>query len=315
MLPPSLPNVPASAPASPGPNQHDQPSFRLPFRVRLTGAQLTNIGFVLAACLGALVSALYLFKGGEVFQEVAAWPRELFYGRPTPVPTATAPGVNRLIEPGAKDQQIEQDSSGDPFPATEKLLNLNPISGPAIQPNNRTTGAPFSSPSDLNGLNTLSPGGDALSRSLAQSASSVSQAARSLATGSASTGVANTTQTLANQPNSLASADTVSTAKKPRGLTSRRLGVSSNTLRPGASRTMSATSSNARKTSASGAAPSVPSSARTMSPGNQNASLRLAQPLSAAMPAIPNLGHSAGSFGAGGIGMGGGQGIGHVGGR
>src|SRR4051794_279333 len=53
-----------------------------PSRFKVSISQITNVAFVLAACLGAVVSALYFIRGGELLQEVAAWPRELFYGRP-----------------------------------------------------------------------------------------------------------------------------------------------------------------------------------------------------------------------------------------
>src|SRR5437868_2969629 len=66
-----------------------------PSRLKLSLSQLVNIGFVLVACLGGVISALYFIRGGELFQEVSTWPRELFYGRPVlrPSPSPIAPGT------------------------------------------------------------------------------------------------------------------------------------------------------------------------------------------------------------------------------
>src|SRR5207248_10007281 len=104
------------------------------------------------------------------FQEVAAWPRELFYSRPTPVPTATAPYRSSAAQPALREQPTERNDSGDPFSPTEQLLNLDPISRSPIRPNGRTTSALVPSSSNLSGLNMFPPGGDALSRSLMQAA-------------------------------------------------------------------------------------------------------------------------------------------------
>jgi hypothetical protein len=135
-------------------------------RFELTVAQLTNVGFVLAACLGAAVSALYLVKGGEIFQEVAAWPRELFHGRPA------------IRAPSRMEAAPErrEDDAGDPFSSTAKLLKLN-SAAPSFRPNNVSSSPFAASDQALNHLNMPAPGGDALSRGLMQGAATPNAAA------------------------------------------------------------------------------------------------------------------------------------------
>jgi len=120
-------------------------------------SQITNIGFVLAACLGAVVSALYFIRGGELFQEVSAWPRELFYGRPVPGPPAA---LIATIPKGSKDE------SGDPFSPTSRLLSPDSL----VSTQSKSNGASYERP--FSRLNMPAPGGDALSRSLIQNGSS-----------------------------------------------------------------------------------------------------------------------------------------------
>lgn len=152
-------------------------------RVRMTLAQLTNIGFVLVACLGALISAAYLFKGGELIQEVAAWPRELFYGRPTPVPKPSPPHDSKRSAAFSTIRTVAvADESGDPFSSARKLLSLSPSPDSSLPPNGASSGAPFStSQPTLNSLNTPVPGGDSLSRALTQAAPSLAQPGSSTA--------------------------------------------------------------------------------------------------------------------------------------
>ena len=141
--------------------------------VKITGEQVTNVAFVIAACLGAVISAAFLFKGGEVFQEVAAWPRELFYGRPSPAPHATANNSGPLGTDANIQSSPSPSDTGDPFSPTSKLLNLNPFPE-ASRPNSRPSGVPFSAPSNFDRLNMMAPPNDTLSRGLG-AASTVAQ--------------------------------------------------------------------------------------------------------------------------------------------
>jgi hypothetical protein len=129
-------------------------------KLKVSIAQATNVAFVLVACLGALVSVLYFIKGGELLQEVAAWPRELFYGRPASRPQT--PAIKAPAITGSKDE------SGDPFLPASKLLGLNSSPAAPVRPNGPVP-APFStSPSVFNKLGRPAPGGDAFSRGLTQ---------------------------------------------------------------------------------------------------------------------------------------------------
>lgn len=151
------------------------PSAERPSGVKITWSQLTNIGFVLASCLGALVSVLYLIRGSDLFQDVSAWPRELFYGRPAPSPAAS---VIAPLTTSSKDE------SGDPFSPTSRLLTLNPPIWTGNQPNSPSSSTPFAS-APFNRLGMPAPGGDALSRSLTESvpASAQSDVSAASATG------------------------------------------------------------------------------------------------------------------------------------
>src|ERR1043166_8589722 len=55
---------------------------KLPPPSQLTRAHWTNIAFVVVACIGALISAVYFFNGGELFRQAAMWPGELLYSPP-----------------------------------------------------------------------------------------------------------------------------------------------------------------------------------------------------------------------------------------
>ena len=139
-------------------------------RVRLTGAQWTNLAFVVCACLGALFSAAYLFKGGEILQEVAAWPRELFHGHPIPAAPVQSdnPGiVGEILPPQLANQAIAtRNDSGDPFSPAIKLLN--PPHTAALRPNGTRTNAPSSL--FFKQLNMPLSTGDNLSNALTQGA-------------------------------------------------------------------------------------------------------------------------------------------------
>src|ERR1700736_427536 len=50
--------------------------------LHLSREHWTNIAFVVAACLGALLSAVYFFNGAELFRQAAMWPGELLYSAP-----------------------------------------------------------------------------------------------------------------------------------------------------------------------------------------------------------------------------------------
>src|SRR4051812_3410495 len=103
------------ATGEPGPPPPLQPR-RLRRRIRLSAAQLANVGFVIAACIGAVVSLVYLLKGGEVLQEVARWPRELFYGRPAAIARTSLAANGGLLDRSGKNLNSNQDrDSGDPF--------------------------------------------------------------------------------------------------------------------------------------------------------------------------------------------------------
>ena len=129
-------------------------------RFPISLAQLTNVGFVLAACLGAVVITLYFIGGGELLQEVSAWPRELFSGRPVARPAAP---VITILDTSSKAD------SGDPFSPTSKLLSFNPPIPTVNQPNSSSSSVPFTS-APFSRLNMSAPDGDVLSRSLTESA-------------------------------------------------------------------------------------------------------------------------------------------------
>lgn len=284
-----------------------------PLRIRLTGPQVTNIAFVVAACLGAVVSALYLYKGGEVFQEVAAWPRELFYGRPVPI-TQTylakegSLGGNRPNEPA-----IQKQDSGDPFSPASKLLNLDPATNTPLRPNGRSAGAPLSTSSSLNSLNVPSPGGDALSRALMQGTSDV---------GNATAPVANSAvavpQTIAAKAGQIASAQTTKSSSVRTTNAARQAGVR-NTRRlssgHGAIKTNARSqklSSNRKAALGSGSKAQTQALRSTTSqPGVNTSSASMQSP---GAQALGGIGHSAGASGAG-IGLGAGHSLGHIGGR
>lgn len=140
-------------------------------RIRLTGPQLANLIFVFAACVGALFSAAYLFKGDELLHEVAAWPRELFSGRPavlTPTLTETEnadPLASIIPLPG--QSSAPENHSGDPFSSSRKLLGLDSAQPPATARPNLRGASPFSSAArPLTGLSTAPTGSDALSSNL-----------------------------------------------------------------------------------------------------------------------------------------------------
>src|SRR5437016_209991 len=147
-------------PAWKDPRSYAAAKPRSPLKVSIS--QIANVGFVLAACLGAVVSALYFIKGGEFLQEVAAWPRELFYGRPVAILRAAGAGTS-----AAPTNNL--DGSGDPFSSVTKLLGAEPYPTGLTRPNGASSTVPFATaPSPLRGLNTPAPNGDTFSRLLNQ---------------------------------------------------------------------------------------------------------------------------------------------------
>jgi hypothetical protein len=146
----------------------------------LNRSQWTNIGFVAAACAGALISALYFFNGAELFRQAAMWPGELLYTRPpspahAPSPkTAASPLPGEAAAGALNGEKATSSNSGDPFSSAKQLLNLNPTS-PFSSPRSNTSsssgnlGAPQFT-SSLNQLGQPVPGGDALSKALTQDA-------------------------------------------------------------------------------------------------------------------------------------------------
>ena len=195
--PPTLPPVPLPDPDETG----SSTQTTLLQRLRLDAPQWANVAFVLAACIGAVFCAAYLFKGGELFQEVAAWPRELFYARPTPIPKS--PESEAILPPILPGESMEQvaaatDDSGDPFSPASRLLNSFPST--VRRPNGRIATNPFSSASPILGnLQRITPpgaGGAALNELSPSSAGRpLSQGMR--AVGSAETHFASQTGRLA----------------------------------------------------------------------------------------------------------------------
>lgn len=114
-----------------------QPSVFSKFR--FAGPQLANLGFVIVACLGAVFSAAYLFKGDELFHEVAAWPRELFSGRPAAIAQrpddSDISDVIAAIPDPAVLTANPVNNSGDPFSSARKLLGLESLPNSSGRPN------------------------------------------------------------------------------------------------------------------------------------------------------------------------------------
>ncbi len=108
-------------------------------KLRFTGPQLANLGFVVAACLGAIFSAAYLFKGDELFHEVAAWPRELFSGRPAVIAQRQdnndiADVIAAIPDPATLVANTTN-TSGGPFSSSSKLLGLESPPASMARPN------------------------------------------------------------------------------------------------------------------------------------------------------------------------------------
>ncbi len=183
-----------------------QPSVFSKFR--FTGPQLVNLGFVIVACLGAVFSAAYLFKGDELFHEVAAWPRELFSGRPAAIAQrqddSNISDVIAAIPDPAVLAANSINNSGDPFSSSRKLLGLESLPGSNIlRPNE---GLSISSPASTFpannpvapiadpalGLNPISggtaapPANSSIANGASTAAQSVSNSAAQTATGATS---------------------------------------------------------------------------------------------------------------------------------
>lgn len=147
--PPSPPEPPPDAPADFTNPRPLGPPLATVHRSRLSAAQWTNVAFVVCACLGALFSVVYLFKGELLqLQDIAAWPRELFQGRAVAPPR---PAPNRQIETGPSIQPAassETDNSGDPFSGVSRSLKLDRFSLPPGRPNGSPVD-PFSGASPM----------------------------------------------------------------------------------------------------------------------------------------------------------------------
>jgi hypothetical protein len=143
-------------------------------RIQLSRAQWTNIGFVACACIGALFSAAYLYKGGEILRVVRAWPREVTFHPLTGsdlVATSGEPAAGLTGNPSTK-QSPNWDRTGDPFSRSRTQLSLNPDF--PIAANRMTNGTSSSNsdssvqPSLLRNLGVPAPGGDTLSKMLSE---------------------------------------------------------------------------------------------------------------------------------------------------
>jgi hypothetical protein len=270
--------------------------------VRVTLVQLTNIGFVLIACLGALISAVYFFKGGELLQEVAAWPRELFYGRPTPVPKPSPPHDPKTSSALSTNQTVAvANESGDPFSPTRKLLSLDTSPNSSFRPNGSSSGAPFStSQSLLNGLNTPAPGGDTLSRSLTQTPSLAQASA--ITAKSAMAGAQTTVGQTQQRATAQAKSATVKVKAPVKNVTPRK--AKSTSQKTGSGRAVLGTKPKIQSQISHGASALTKSSA--LSSGAQSGG----SPRS-----IAPAGHPFGGAGAAGMGMTGAHSFGRMGGR
>ena len=136
--PPDFNQRPTDSPVDGKRSDLKQPSTSVS-RFRFTGPQLANLAFVIAACVGAMFSAAYLFKGDELLHEVAAWPRELFSGRPAVI-NQTSAGTDNfepavIANPLPDQSAVVADNSGDPFSSSRKLLGLDPASKLQPRPN------------------------------------------------------------------------------------------------------------------------------------------------------------------------------------
>ena len=148
-------------------------------RFGLTGVQWTNLAFIAAACVGAVFSVVYLFDG-ELVQEVARWPRELFHGR----------AVSPAQSPSRYDSAVGQNGktafgggnvdSGDPFADFSTSLRLE---RPSRTRPNHNRSSPFAMATSA--LRSLNGSDTAETEPIVPNVSSTSEAAPSGASTSA----------------------------------------------------------------------------------------------------------------------------------
>jgi hypothetical protein len=137
--------------------------------VGFSRSQWTNIAFVVCASVGALVCALYVFKGAEFLRPVRGKLAEPSYHRSDPLLEQRS--TQQLAPPSSATPTSTgtADHSGDPFARNTPYLTLAPP--PILSPEvpNRSAANPSLSPNSfLRQLSLPAPGGDALSRGLTQ---------------------------------------------------------------------------------------------------------------------------------------------------
>ena len=219
LLPPTDQNQRSTdSPVDGKPADLNEPS-KFGSRLRFTGPQLANLAFVIAACVGALFSAAYLFKGDELLHEVTALPRELFSGRPAvinPPPLETQDFEPVLTGGPLSDQSPSlTNNSGDPFSSSRKLLGLDSASQVTPRPNDLMS-FPFSSARQPS--NAFPAGSDALSSGLMNGVAAASPQT-SVATNTANTVAQTAAGTAAQAANTAATTATSRAARSANRVT------------------------------------------------------------------------------------------------
>ena len=157
------------------------PNLLLPRILQLGRSEWTNIGFVSASVVGALVCAFYFFPGAELVRSALAWPGELLYRRPLLLPQhakSQAALASSALTESSSAANHANDESGDPFARTARLLkfdSLAPDFAASLRGQENQVEKPFTSDSLLNQLN-LRPGtgGDRLETGLSESPAEIS---------------------------------------------------------------------------------------------------------------------------------------------
>ena len=141
--------------------------------IRLSPSQLANIGFVVLACLGAVLCAVIFFNKGD-FLRSAPGRHELFYHVPptdNKGPEKAGPGQSRATEPKSSSSF---DRAGDPFARSAPFLNLRrPLFLGSRSRNGRVSGPtaiPPAPESLLSRLTLVPIEGDPLTQALKQDA-------------------------------------------------------------------------------------------------------------------------------------------------
>ena len=147
-------------------------------RIRLSQSQLANIGFVVLACLGALLCAVIFFNKRD-FLRSAPGPHELFYDVPPADhkrPGKRGPGQSGAADPHPLERKssASSDRAGDPFARSAPFLNLGRPLFPGSRSRNGRIPGPTAiqpTPESLLSRLTLVPiEGDALTKALNQNA-------------------------------------------------------------------------------------------------------------------------------------------------